>query len=225
MSEYNKENFQDGKLDYFYVGLMSQKINIGIIGGGRAAYIKAVHFLKDNCNVEIISYEFSKNIINLGKEYKNNLKLRKEKFFDEFLNDKHIIVIAVNDEYIIEKVEEFCNKNYRIFINCVNFKDGMGIIPVEVKSENLTACVNSMTANPKGTVMVGRKIKEVINEYDDFIKFSSMIRNKGKSMPEHKKLVLDIAGSAEFKEYYDKGLAYEYLRKFFDDEIVLYLIS
>lgn len=220
----HKENIQE-KIDYSYIGLISQKIKIGIIGGGKAAYIKASHFLNNNCRVEIVSLEFSDEIVKLGSEYKNNLKLLKESFNVDFLKDKHIIIICLNKKKIIKEVEEFCQSNYKIFINCADFKKGMGIIPAEVKGKNIIACVNSVSANPKGTVMTSKEIKKVIDEYDDFIGYSSMIRNKGKNIDQYKKTILEIAGSKEFKEYYDKGLAREYLEKYLDYDVVEYLIN
>ncbi len=225
MSGYNKENFQNGITDYSYIGLMSKRINIGIIGGGRAAYIKASHFLKDNCKVEIMSLEFSDDVKNLKKEYIYTLKLIKKEFSVDFLKNKHIIIAAVNDEGIIKEVERFCCQNYRIFINCVDHQQGMGIIPFQIKGDNIIACVNSVSANPKGTIMIGREVKKIVNKYDDFIGFASIVRNRAKTISKYKKTIMDIIGRKEFEEYYNKGMAEEYLKRYLNEDMVEFLMD
>lgn len=222
MSKNNKEDIQN--IDYSYIGLISQKIKIGIIGAGKAGFIKASHFLRDNCTVEILSKSFSNEILNLNNKY-SSLKLIKGKYDEKFLKDKHIIIAAVDNKNIIDSVKNFCRENFRIYINSVDFRDGMGIIPVEVKSSNIFTCVNTAKANPKGAVMISRKIKEIIDEYDNFIEYTAFLRNKAKKNEKYKKIIIDTIGNEEFKKHFDNKKSEIYLKEHLPEDAFKFLFE
>ena len=223
MSTDNRKNIQSEKIDYSYIGIMSSKLKIGIIGAGRAGFIKAKHFAKNGCYVEIIAKEFSKEIIELSKEAK--LKLINDEFTIEFLKDKHLIVIAVNDEILKKNIREYCEKNYKIYIDSSDFKNGMGIVPVEVQSKNIMAALNTKLGNPKGTLLLSRRMKNILEEYDDFIEFTSKVRNNAKSLPKYKKDVINLIGTDEFEKLYKENKYEEFLRKIFPYEVVEFLLK
>ena len=81
----------------------------------------------NGCYVEIIAKEFSKEVIDISHEY--NLILKNNDFTIDFLKDKHIVIIAVDDENLRKTIREYCDSNYKIYIDSSNFKDGMGIVP------------------------------------------------------------------------------------------------
>ena len=84
----NKEHIYDEEIEYSFISLLSNKINIGVIGGGRAGFIKIKHFLKTGCYVEVISKDFCEEVISLCEEFKGRLILIKSEFNYEFLENK-----------------------------------------------------------------------------------------------------------------------------------------
>ena len=83
----NKKDISNEIMNYKYVTLMSSKMRIGIIGGGKAGEIKTKHFADGKCYVEVLSKTFSDTIKELNNKFPNNVKLVNEEFSYEFLKD------------------------------------------------------------------------------------------------------------------------------------------
>ena len=78
MHRNNRKDIQDEALeeiDYTYISLMSQKIKIGVIGGGKGGQIKTRHFVNNKCNVEVISKDFTQELLKLAEENEEYLTL------------------------------------------------------------------------------------------------------------------------------------------------------
>ena len=56
MCGHNKQDFS--ALNYTMISLLSNKVNILIVGGGEAAFIKCRTFSKEGCNITVVSKEF-----------------------------------------------------------------------------------------------------------------------------------------------------------------------
>lgn len=54
--------------------------------------------MKNKCCVEVISKTFDGELIELSKEFSEILTLKNEDLSYEFLSDKHLIIIALDDE-------------------------------------------------------------------------------------------------------------------------------
>ena len=225
MYEDNRKDIYDERIDYTYISLMSNKIRVGIIGGGKAGSIKTKHFVNNKCHVEVLSHTFSDEIIELSKTAMGRLKLVNEEFSYEFLKDKHIIVIALDEETLKNKIKKYCNENYKIYIDSSNFTDGMGVVPIQKNTENITFALNTKYGNPKGAVLVSNKVKILLEEYDDFIGFMGKIRNKAKKLPEYKNDILKFIGNDDFKKLFDQGKSESALRSNFPKEVVDYLLN
>lgn len=215
----NREDIYEGEIDYSYIALMSKKLRIGVVGAGKAGTIKIKHFVKNKCYVEVLSKTFDDEIINISNEY-SNLKLIDDEFTYKFLKDKHLVIIAVDDELIHYEIKKYCEDNYKIYIDSSNFKNGMGIVPAEQNTKNMKVALNTKGGNPRGAILVSKKIKQVLEDYDDFIGFTTDIRNKTKAFPEFKTEILKFIGSEEFKELYDIGKAEEGLEARFPKLVV-----
>lgn len=61
MDRNNRENIYDEGIEYSYISLISKKLRVGIVGGGKAGTIKARHFVRNKCCVEVISKLLMKN--------------------------------------------------------------------------------------------------------------------------------------------------------------------
>lgn len=209
---------REDKIDYAFLSLISHKINIGIIGAGRAGIIKAKHFLKLNCRVSVISkdnYDKNKDIKALEKYDKFHIECCE--YTRDFILDKHLIIIAVDNlesRYIIKK---HCEELYKIYIDCMNFKEGMAQVPVQRETESLNIGVSTKGGNPKGAVFIAEKIKEDINTYDGYIEYTTELRNKFKLKREVKDDALRFIFSDDFYFFYENGKAKKIIDLFYGE--------
>ncbi len=225
MYENNRKDLSSEEIIYSYISLFSSKLRVGIIGGGKAGTIKAKHFANNKCYVEVLSKTFSDDIIGISEDSKGNIKLINEEFSYEFLKDKHLIIIAFDDDNLKGKIIRYCDENFKIYIDSSNFKNGMGVIPIQRNTKNISFALNTKIGNPKGAVLVSNKAKAFLEEYDDFIGFMGKIRNRAKVFPEYKDEIIKLIGNDEFKKSFDEGKSESILRSNFPKEIIDYLLE
>lgn len=225
MYEDNRKDIYNEEIDYSYISLISNKLRVGIIGGGKAGAIKTKHFVNNKCYVYVLSKTFCDEIIKLSKTSMGRLKLINEEFSYEFLKDKHLIIIALDDQSLKYKIKEYCDDNCKIYIDSSNFADGMGVVPIQRNTENITFALNTRYGNPKGAVLISDKVRNLLEEYDDFIGYIGKIRNRAKEFPEHKNEILRFIGNDGFKKFFDEGKSESVLRINFPKEIVDYLLK
>lgn len=225
MFENNREDISSEEIRYSYISLISSKLRVGIVGGGKAGTIKARHFINDNAYVEVLSKTFTEDLIELSKDYTKKLMLINEEFNYDFLKDKHLIIIAIEDKNLIDKIKIYCEENFKIYIDSSDFKEGMGVIPIERDTKNISFALNTKQGNPKGAVLAAEKVKNLLEEYDDFLGFMGKIRTSAKKYPEYKKEILSFVGNEDFKILFDQGKAEEALRNNFPNEIIDYLLK
>ena len=213
------------EIDYTYISFMSQKIRIGVIGGGKGGQIKTRHFVNNKCRVYVLAKNFSDELIELSKENSEYLTLIDEEFNIEFLKDKHIVVIASSDRELNNLIRKYCEENYKIYIDATDFIKGMGVIPAERSSRTMNFALNTKKGNPKGAVLMCNKIKNYISAYDDFIELTGRIRNNAKEFEEYKKDILSYIYSSEFENAYMNGTYKEALEAKFNKELVEKMIN
>ena len=173
MSEYSKANLH-GELSYAPITFFGEKLKIGVIGAGRGALIKVRNFYNKGSNIEVLALDFLEDFYKFNRD---KVKLIKGKYNKDFILDKHLIIIAIDNNDVINEIKDDCKKLCKIYINSSNFKDGMGVIPVTRESEFITVAVNTKVGNPRGSVMVAESITESLGEFDEYIRLTGEIRN------------------------------------------------
>lgn len=209
-----KDIFKEN-IDYTYLTLVSKKTNVGVIGGGKVGYIKAKNFLAKNCNVEVLSLDFIKEFKEL-----ENIKLIKNSYYKDFINNKHIVIIATNNKELNEKIKKDCDKAYKIYIYVEDYLESMAIAPVQRSLNNISFAVNTNYGNPKGSLMLAEKVIEALKEYDEFIGFSSLVRKSAKAITENKNDIINFVCSEDFKYIYEKKKDKLVLEMFFKKEVI-----
>lgn len=225
MYENNSKDISNEEIRYSYISLISNKLRVGVVGGGKAGTIKARHFIKNEASVEVLSKTFTEDLVELSKDSKEKLKLINEEFNYDFLKDKHLIIIAIEDKTLINKIKNYCEENFKIFIDSSDFKAGMGVVPIERNTNNISFALNTKQGNPKGAVLAAEKVKSLLEEYDDFLGFIGKIRTRAKEYPEYKNEILSFIGNEDFKILFDQGEGERALRSSFPNEIVDYLLK
>lgn len=210
-----RENILKENIDYTYLSLISKKTNVGVIGGGKVGYIKAKNFLSKNCNVEVLSLDFTKDFEEL-----KNIKLIKNSYYKDFIKNKHIIVIATNNSILNQEIKKDCEEAYKIYIYVEDYIESMAIAPVQRNLNNISFAVNTNYGNPKGALMIAERVEEILQEYNDFIGYSSLIRNSAKKINESKNDIINFVCSEDFKYIYEKKKDKIVLEMFFGKEVL-----
>ena len=144
-----------GDLNYAPITLFGNKLNVGIIGAGRGALIKTRNFYNKGSNIEVLALEFLDDFYELDT---NRVKLIKGCYKTQFIKNKHIIIIAVSESELINKIKLDCENHHKIYINSAKFNEGMGVIPVSRESKYISAAINTKVGNPRGAVLVANLI-------------------------------------------------------------------
>lgn len=216
MSENNRENIHENP-ELMFISLFPSGLKTGIVGGGRAAYIKGETLAGKGCHVEMLARDFSKEAEELQDK---GVKLIKGEYCREFISDKHLVIIALNSSEDAEKIREDCEILSKIYIDCRNYKSGMGTIPSQGSVRNISFAVNTKGGNPKAALMLKDIIRKNMKEYDGFIEFINRIRDRAKDLPEYKYEILAFIATEDYKSMWQKNLGKEALLLFFPKEIV-----
>lgn len=203
-------------IDYTFLSLLSHKINVGVIGLGKAGIIKAKHFLKEDVKVTVLAKEFNTEVLDSFKNF-NKFKAECRQYEKDFILDKHLIIIAVNDDEVREKIKRDCDSLCKIYIDCTNFKEGIAVVPVQRETDSIVFGVNTRGGNPKASVMVANKAKETLEEYDSFVKFTTYYRNKFKEYPDLKEEALKFLFCDDFYFFFKKGKAEKVIKLFYEE--------
>lgn len=216
MFEDSKTNLH-GELSYAPVTLFGEKLRIGVIGAGRGALIKVRNFYNKGSKIEVLALDFLEDFYKFDRD---KVKLIKGNYNKGFILDKHLIIIAIGDENIINEIKNDCENLCKIYINSSKFKEGMGVIPVTRESEFITVAVNTKIGNPRGAVMVAESITESLQEFDEYIRLTGKIRNCLFLDKKIKDDLLKFINSSDCKFFYDKNKIFEVFKLFYDEDLV-----
>lgn len=216
MSEYSKANLH-GELSYAPITLFGEKLKIGVIGAGRGALIKVRNFYNKGSEIEVLALNFLEDFYKFNGD---KVKLIKGNYNKDFILDKHLIIIAIDDEVVINEIKNDCEKLCKIYINSSKFKEGMGVIPVTRESKFITVAVNTKVGNPRGSVMVAESITESLQEFDEYIRLMGQIRNSLILDKEIKDNLLKFINTSDCKFFYTKNKIFQVFKLFYDEDLV-----
>jgi precorrin-2 dehydrogenase/sirohydrochlorin ferrochelatase len=85
-------------------------LEVLIVGGGNVGLEKLSFLLKSspNANVQLVAPEINEEIFELAK--KHQVKLVKERYADQFLDNKHIVIVATDNEGLNVEIYTECKK-------------------------------------------------------------------------------------------------------------------
>lgn len=212
-----KEDIHRRNLKYTMISLFSSKVNILVIGAGKAALIKTKAFLSNGCNVNVIAKDVDEEFYKLDSE---KINIIKGEYSERLLKHNHVVVIAIDDDILIDSIKRSCEKLDKIYINCKNSRDGMAVLPLNFKSDEVFLGINTLRGNPKASKMLGNHVIDKVKEFDDFIKVTSIIRNNVKSIKEKKNEILDFIINDDFRYIVNKKKERLVLELFYEKELV-----
>ena len=154
MCGHNKQDFPD--LNYTMISLMSNKINILIVGGGEAAFIKCRTFSREGCNITVVSKAFSHLFESLKA---SNIKLIKSEYNKSYVDHNHIVIIATDNEEANNNIKADCDKISKLYIHCADFKEGLIVTPVQNDTPNMKFALHTKNSSPKTALFMSSFIQ------------------------------------------------------------------
>jgi precorrin-2 dehydrogenase/sirohydrochlorin ferrochelatase len=211
---HNKQDFST--LNYTMISLLGSKVNILIVGGGEAALIKCRTFSKEGSNITVLSKEFCLGFIDFKNIY--NVKLIKAEYDESYVDNNHIVIIATDNKDINEGIKAYCDKKYKLYLHCGDYKQGLFVTPVQKNTPNMKFALHTKRSSPKTALFMSKIIEGKLCEYEGFIDYTCSIRNMVKKMG-LKKEIMNFVCSEDFYFFYTVGAQNVILEMFYGYEI------
>lgn len=214
MFKNSEEDILNRGVNFSLISVFSKKIRVGIIGAGRGGFIKAKHFFNEGCSVDVLAKE-------IGEEFKElkgeNIKIYIKEYDKSFIKNKHLVIIAIDDKNKKEQIKKDCQEESKIYIDSTEFMEGMGSIPMQKDLKNIVVGINTRGGNPKGSRFIAQKVEEELLKYDDFIGYTTILRNKCKDSS-IKKVLTDFISTEDFFFFYKIKKSNIILKMFFKEK-------
>ena len=154
--------------------------NILVVGGGKIAFRKVKSLLLECANVTVMSSEITEEISKLLFEYKNRLKLVKERYSKDVIIDNYMLVIAAtNNREVNEEISNIC-RDKNILCSIVDNKELSDLTFVSVvRRGDLTIGISTNGKSPSLAIKIKREIEKNYGpEYEEYISLLGNIRDK-----------------------------------------------
>lgn len=199
-----KDNRENILLDYAFISMISPKIRVIIIGGGKAGYIKAKSFLKRGYIVSVVSGEFDQRILELmDNDNKNGrLNLIRDCYDEKYIKKMHLVIIATDDKNLNQKIKEDCEKYVKIYLYAESFREGQFVTPIELETDNIKVGIHTTVGSPKTSLFLKEKIYDCISEYDDFVNYIGQLRVHIIEKTCNRKLNLEVMNFVNTDDFY-----------------------
>lgn len=218
MRGHNKQDFS--VLNYTMISLISNKVNILIIGGGEAAFIKCRSFSNEGCNVTVVSKEFCPEFLEV--EDLCNVKLIKDEYNEGYVDHNHIVIIATNSKDTNEIIKKYCDSICKLYVHCGDYKQGLFVTPVQKDTYNMKFALHTKYSSPKTALFMAKIIEDKLCQYTEFIDYTVSIRNKLIKLEinkQNKKEIMNFVCSEDFYFFHTKGLHGDILKMFYENKI------
>lgn len=199
-----KDNRENILLDYAFISMISPKIRVIIIGGGRAGYIKAKSFLKRGYMVYVVSNEFDEKILVIfNNDNKNDkLTLIRDNYYEKYILDMHLVIIATDNHKLNLEIKNDCEKYAKIYLYAESFKDGQFVTPIQMETDNIKVGVHTTVGSPKTALFLKEKITNCMSEYDDFVGYIGELRAHIINHTSNRTLNLEVMNFVNTDDFY-----------------------
>ena len=157
----------------------------------------------------------------IGEEFKElkgeNIKIYIKEYDRSFIKNKHLVIIAIDDKNKKEQIKKDCEEESKIYIDSTEFMEGMGSIPMQKDLKNIVVGINTRGGNPKGSRFIAQKVEEELLKYDDFIGYTTILRNRciDSSI---KKVLTDFISTEDFLFFHKRKKSNIILKMFFQEK-------
>lgn len=211
MFEDSGKDILSGELEFMFLSVVSKRLKVLVVGGGRAGLIKTESFSKKGCILTVVSPCFTGELQRFAQG--KNVELIKDNYKENYILDKHIVIIATNDDRINSIIKNDCDRHSKLYLHCADFKKGIVITPSEAETKNIHFALHTKGGGPKTSKMLLDVMKKTLENYDGYVEYICKLREKIKGF--HKKSeIMNFVSTPDFKFFYEKQKQ-EYILKMF----------
>ena len=193
-----------GGIGFISLSLISEGIDVLVVGGGRAGYIKASSFIDRGAAVTLISEKLDGDF---DRFTGNNLFLHeKKRYAGGEMDSYHLVVIAVDDQEAAEEIRRECRDKHKVFIDCTDFKKGNASMPSARTTSSMHLSIQTRGGNPATSRFMADLMKDKLEGYDQYVEFSTAVRYRLKKNP-LKKEIMDFISTEDFIYMFQKELS------------------
>jgi precorrin-2 dehydrogenase / sirohydrochlorin ferrochelatase len=202
------------KMSYMFLSLLTEKVKVLVVGGGKAALIKVKSFLARGCRVTGVAPVFREEFTTLDSE---DLHLQKGSYECSQLSGQHLVVIATNDEAVNRKVQNDCEQAAKLYLTCSDYRNGQFVTPIMRESDEALLALHTKVGSPRTSVFLAEKLQEQLRSYDCFIRFACELRQKLKGRDD-KNQIMKRVNSDEFFKVFMEGKYHELVKTLLEDK-------
>ncbi|PID56131.1 hypothetical protein CSB45_12920 [candidate division KSB3 bacterium] len=193
---------------YMFLSLLADKIKVLIIGGGKAASIKAKSFAGRGCRVTVVSPEFSPEITLLDT---GSLSLQEGRYQRRQLDGYHLVVIATDNNDVNRQIQKDCEQMAKLYLMCGDPGEGQFVTPLMRESEEAILALNTRQGSPRTSVFIAEKLRKELEDHDSFIRVVCELREQLKGRDDRDE-ILKRVNTDEFFELFRRGQHHDVLR-------------
>ena len=195
---------------YMLISLLSDKINVLIIGGGKAAYIKAKAFANRGCCVTVVAKSFAEELTSLDSDC---ITFIQAAYDQSHISGYHLVIIATDDEDLNQQIQADCEEADKLYLTCSDYRRGQFVTPVMRETEQAVLALHTKSGSPKTSVFVAEKLQKMLQDYDRFIEFVCELRQQLKNR-EDKNEIMRLVNSDEFFVLFVQGKHHEFCERY-----------
>lgn len=132
--------------------------NILIVGGGKAALLKARGINRFTDNITI----FAPDILEDFEKF--SFQLIREEYDEKFLNNYFMVYACTNDSELNERIRQDCNRKNILNSICDNPNESVFVSPAIYKKEDITIAIGTNGNSPKQAIAIRNQIQQLIEE-------------------------------------------------------------
>ena len=184
-----------------FLSLFSEKIRALIVGGGRAASIKAKTLAERGCRVTVLAPRICDDIRRLESA---RLTLIAAPYEAARLSGVHLVVIATDNPAVNAQIQADCEAQAKLFLTCGSARDGLFVTPVMRETEQTAFAVHTKSGSPRTALFLAEKLADCLKKYDAFVAWVAAIRRQAAPRGD-KDEIMRLLNTDESFELFQKG--------------------
>ena len=174
---------------YFPLFINLEGKKILVVGGGKVGTRKVKSLLPFGCSIKVVSPTFSKELLTLGKT--KRIELVRRKFRPSDLKDVDIVIVAVDNLKLQERIYRLCEKR-RILCNSVDSLEFCNFIfPSVIRKGDIVIGISTSGKVPALSRALREKLEKCIpKNIEEILEELSKLRSSMKKGKERQKRLL-----------------------------------
>lgn len=164
----------EDNMQYLPISLLAPKIHVLIVGGGRAAALKARLYRKSGCQMTAVAPAFCDDLRDMANE--GTIDLIEGEYTTAHLAGCHLVIIATDDETVNQHVQADCDQQTTLYLSCHDARQGLFVTPVVRESAAAVLTLHTKAGSPRTAVFIAEKLLQQLRLYDSFITFACALR-------------------------------------------------